>query len=393
MRKLAVKSSWVEKLKKGYPWVYTEALKAPHLDGKQGELVLLTEPNNQPFAQAYYNPNSKLACRILTRDLNATINEDYFIELFSTALKRRERFINEPYYRLVHAEGDNLPGLVIDRFGDTLVCQTSTAGMEKLKALWVKALQTLLNPQYIIFRDNIKNRASENLQLGIHTIGKPPFEGELLQVKENDLTFYADPINGQKTGWFYDQRANRFWIRGRSKGKTVLDLYTYSGGFGVSTAKGQAKHVTFVDSSEQALALAKSAMTLNELATPCEFIQEDVFELLPKMIEQNQTFDIVLADPPAFVKIAHQKMVGLKGYQKLAKLAAQVVAKNGILMIATCSHNASTNEFQDAIVKGIAKAGREARLIRKAGADKDHPVNPFLPENHYLKSLAFRLDE
>lgn len=110
MRKLAVKSSWVEKLKKGYPWVYTEALKAPHLDGKQGELVLLTEPNNQPFAQAYYNPNSKLACRILTRDLNATINEDYFIELFSTALKRRERFINEPYYRLVHAEGDNLPG-------------------------------------------------------------------------------------------------------------------------------------------------------------------------------------------------------------------------------------------------------------------------------------------
>lgn len=392
MHKLAVKSDWVERLKKGFPWVYTQALQYQIPQANQGELVLLTDTNKQPFAQAYYNPNSKLACRILTRDLNATINEEYFIELFSQALKRRERFINEPYYRLVHAEGDNLPGLVIDRFGDTLVCQTSTAGMEKLKALWVKALQTLLKPQSIIFRDNIKNRASENLELVINTIGAPLAEDELLLVKENDLTFYADPINGQKTGWFYDQRANRFWIRGRSKGKTVLDLYTFSGGFGISTAKGQAEHVTFVDSSEQALIHAKNAMALNELVTPCEFIQDDVFSLLPKMIEQKQSFDIVLADPPAFVKIAHQKMVGLKGYEKLAKLATQVVAKNGILMIATCSHHASTNEFQDAIVKGIAKAGRTARLIRKAGADKDHPVNPFLPENHYLKSLAFKLD-
>jgi len=392
MFKLAVKAAWVDRLKKGYPWVYTEALRTPPMGIKQGELVILTETNNQPFAQAYYNPHSKLACRILTRDLKVKIDEAYFIKLFSDALARRERHISEPYYRLVHAEGDHLPGLVIDRFADTLVCQTSTAGMEKLKALWVKALQTLLKPQYIIFRDNIKNRESENLGLGIHTLGTSPFEGDLLFVKENDLTFYADPINGQKTGWFYDQRANRFWIRGRSKDKTVLDLYTYSGGFGVSTAKGQAKHVTFVDSSEQALLLAKNAMDLNELATPCEFIQEDVFSLLPKMIEQQQTFDIVLADPPAFVKIAHQKMVGLKGYQKLAKLAAQVVAKNGILMIATCSHHASTNEFQDAIIKGIAKTGRTARLVRKAGADKDHPINPFLPENHYLKSLAFKLD-
>lgn len=392
MIKLAVKSAFVERLKKGFPWVYTEALQSKPPSIKQGELVLLTESNNQPFAQAYYNPHSKLACRILTRDLTVKIDEDYFIKLFSDALKRRERHINEPYYRLVHAEGDHLPGLVIDRFGDTLVCQTSTAGMERLKALWVKALQTLLNPQTIIFRDNIKNRESENLKLEINTLGTAPFENDLLLVKENDLSFYADPINGQKTGWFYDQRANRFWIRGRSKGKTVLDLYTFSGGFGISTAKGQAKHVTFVDSSEQALKHAKNAMTLNELATPCEFIQDDVFALLPKMIEQQKTFDIVLADPPAFVKMAHQKMVGLKGYEKLAKLATQVVAKNGILMIATCSHHASTNEFQDAIIKGIAKAGREARLIRKAGADKDHPVNPFLPANHYLKSLAFKLD-
>jgi 23S rRNA (cytosine1962-C5)-methyltransferase len=392
MFKLSVKTPWVERLKKGYPWVYTEALRTPPMGIKQGELVILTEANNQPFAQAYYNPHSKLACRILTRDLKVKIDEAYFIKLFTDALARRERHISEPYYRLVHAEGDHLPGLVIDRFGDTLVCQTSTAGMEKLKALWVKALQTLLKPQYIIFRDNIKNRESENLGLGINTLGTSPFEGDLLFVKENDLTFYADPINGQKTGWFYDQRANRFWIRGRAKGKTVLDLYTYSGGFGVSTAKGQAKHVTFVDSSEQALTHAKNAMTINELHTPCEFIQDDVFALLPKMIEKQQTFDIVLADPPAFVKIAHQKMVGLKGYQKLAKLTAQVVAPNGILMIATCSHHASTNEFQDAILKGITKAGRSARLIRKAGADKDHPINPFLPENHYLKSLAFKLD-
>lgn len=389
---LTVKSSWVERLKKGYPWVYTEALPSRLPNLQSGELVLLTDQEKQPFAQAYYNPHSKLACRILTRDLTLAIDEAFFIKQFSLALARREHFFAMPYYRLVHAEGDHLPGLVIDRFDDTLVCQTSTAGMEKLKPLWVKALQTLLKPQYIIFRDTVKNRLNEKLASEISTLGSSPFTEELLLVKEHDLTFYADPINGQKTGWFYDQRANRFWIRGRTKGKTVLDLYTYSGGFGVSAAKGKAKQVTFVDSSERALSLAKKAMTLNALTTPCEFIQQDVFALLPNMIENQQTFDIVLVDPPAFIKQAHQKAVGLKGYQKLAKLAAQVVAEDGMMMIATCSHHASTNEFRDAIVSGIAKSGRNATLIRKAGADKDHPVNAFLPENHYLKSLAFKLD-
>ncbi|HRE30566.1 MAG TPA: RsmD family RNA methyltransferase, partial [Candidatus Berkiella sp.] len=179
---------------------------------------------------------------------------------------------------------------------------------------------------------------------------------------------------------------------GRTKGKTVLDLFTYSGGFGISAAKGQAKHVTFVDSSERALTLAKKALSHNALSTPAEFIQEDVFSLLPSLIEQKKTFDVVLVDPPAFIKQAHQKAVGLKGYQKLAKLAVQVVAPSGIMMIATCSHHASTNEFRDAILQGIAKAGRPAKLIRKAGADRDHPINPFLPENHYLKSLTFKVD-
>lgn len=392
MLALTVKASWVERLKKGYPWVYTEALQTRLPSLQSGELILLTDPEKLPFAQAYYNPHSKLACRILTRDLTLSIDEAFFIQQFSLALARRERFFATPYYRLVHAEGDHLPGLVIDRFGETLVCQTSTAGMEKLKPIWIKALQTLLQPQTIIFRDTVKNRLNENLVSEINILGNTPFADELLLVKEHDLTFYADPINGQKTGWFYDQRANRFWIRGRTKGKTVLDLYTYSGGFGVSAAKGKAKHVTFVDSSERALNLAKKAMTLNGLITPCEFIQKDVFALLPNMIENQQTFDIVLVDPPAFIKQAHQKAVGLKGYQKLAKLASQVVAEGGIMMIATCSHHASTNEFRDAIVSGIAKSGRTATLIRKAGADRDHPINAFLPENHYLKSLAFKLD-
>ncbi|HRE30565.1 MAG TPA: hypothetical protein PLD88_01195, partial [Candidatus Berkiella sp.] len=172
MLTLTVKSSWVERLKKGFPWVYTQALQARRLPtAPSGALVLLTDQYQQPFAQAYYNPHSKLACRILTRDLSQKIDEAFFAKQFASSLARREKLFSLPYYRLVHAEGDNLPGLVIDRFNDILVCQTSTAGMEKLKPIWLSALQTLLQPQSIIFRDNVKNRQNENLSSQITTLG------------------------------------------------------------------------------------------------------------------------------------------------------------------------------------------------------------------------------
>ncbi|MBS0285899.1 MAG: class I SAM-dependent rRNA methyltransferase [Proteobacteria bacterium] len=384
---LAVKSAFVDKIRKGYPWVYTNALVSPK-DLESGTLVYLGDTKRKPFAIAYYNPNSKIACRVLTLDWKTTIDSHFFYGLFQKALAKRESRFSVPYYRLVHAEGDGLPGLIIDRYADILVCQVGTAGMENLKSLWLPPLEDLLKPKQIIFKQDLTHRQKE----GLNNLPCEQTSCEPLQVIEHDTLFFASPIDGQKTGWFYDQRANRHWMAGFCKDKTVLDLYTYSGGFGISAAKKGAKHVTLVDSSKTALTLAQQGATANAVSDKCEFIHENVFNVLAQLEEQNQQFDVVIADPPAFVKHSQHKGAGLRGYQKLAKLCATRVFPQGLLFIASCSHHAPTDEFRKAVEAGITKAGRQFTFIRKGGADKDHPIHPLLPENHYLKALLYQLD-
>jgi len=389
MHHVTVKKPHVHRLQNGYPWAYTHMLSAV-ADIPAGALVTLNDHHKKPFAIGYYNPFSKVACRILTLDLNTQMNEAYFYQRFEQALHKRNERIKVPYYRLVHAEGDNLPGLVIDRFGDTLVCQTTTAGMEKLKPIWLNALEKLLSPARMILRDDVCSRTHEGLDLNVSC-----YKGdacETISLIENDCTFYANPITGQKTGWFYDQRANRLWVSKQVNKKTVLDLYCYHGGFGVLAAKRGAKQVTLVDSSEKALAFAKQAAQANDVLSKCEFLNESIFELLTTYQGAGIQFDVIVADPPAFVKQVNHKGAGLRGYQKLAKLASGIVAQNGILFMASCSHHASTTEFRNAVETGIQKAQRNFSFLYKMGADKDHPIHPFLPENHYLKALAYRLE-
>lgn len=388
---LTVKSAYLDKIRQGYPWVYTYAL-ATTPDLPSGSLVYLGDNKRKPFAIAYYNPKSRIACRVLTLDWKAKIDSHFFYHRFAAALSKREARFKVPYYRLIHAEGDALPGLIIDRFNDTLVCQTNTAGMEKLKPLWVQALQESLNPAQIIFRDDINSREKEGLIPNeianqSENVSTPP-----LQILEHNTVFFASPSNGQKTGWFFDQRENRRWMATFCKNKTVLDLYTYSGGFGISAAKAGAQSVTLVDSSALALSFAELAAKANDVSEKCEYINDNVFTLLPKLHEANQQFDVVIADPPAFVKQAQHKGPGLRGYQKLAKLCATSVSTGGYLFIASCSHHAPMTDFRKAVETGIAKSGRSFTFIRKGGADKDHPIHPMLQENYYLKALLYQLD-
>lgn len=389
MTKLPIKSIAVARLRQGYPWVYTPglAINKP-LSIAPGSLVTLIDDTRTPFALGYYNPLTKLACRVLTLSANETIDTAFFKTRFSNAFERRKRFFETPYYRLVHAESDHLPGLIIDRFGDTFVCQTNTAGMERLKPLWFEALIELFKPERVIFKDNAPLRTREGLELTT-TAPLGNLEG-YIDIIENGLPFYGNPT-GQKTGWFYDHRANRFWVASRAKKQRVLDLYTYHGGFGILAASKGASHVTLVDSSESAINLTQETAKRLELNN-CEFIQSDVFELLDTLIENKTQFDIVIADPPAFVKQANHMGSGLRGYQKLARLASQIVAPNGMLFIASCSHHASSSDFRTAVETGMQKSDRGFRLLRKAGADGDHPIHPQLPETHYLKSLAYRLE-
>ncbi len=386
---LPIKASFVDKIRKGYPWVYTFALAASK-ELPSGTLVYLGDNKKKPFAIAYYNPKSKIPCRVLSLDWKTNIDKTFFYNLFSKALGKRESRFKVPYYRLVHAEGDGIPGLIIDRFSDVLVCQIGTAGMEKLKNLWISALNDLLQPKQIIFRYDAQTREKEGL-----TSDEAPVDEEAspaLEIIEHDISFFASPFDGQKTGWFYDQRENRHWMSKFCKDKSVLDLYTYRGGFGISAAKQGASAVTLVDSSKSALNYAELAAVKNEVNNKCNFVKEDVFNLLPNYISNQQHFDVVIADPPAFVKQARYKGQGLRGYQKLAKLCAQVVKSNGLLFIASCSHHANMTDFRKAVEAGIAKSGRQFSFIRKGGADKDHPIHPLLPENHYLKALLYRLD-
>jgi 23S rRNA (cytosine1962-C5)-methyltransferase len=215
-------------------------------------------------------------------------------------------------------------------------------------------------------------------------------DSSLFKVEENDFLYYVDLNNGQKTGWFYDQRANRAWLADRVKQKTVLDLYSYCGGFGLLAAKRGALKVTLVDSSQKALDLAQLAAQNANLS--CDFIKADIFSLLPTLQEKGQTFDVVAVDPPAFVKQQKYQAQGLKGYQKLAKMVAPLVTKGGLLMITSCSHHASSFEFRQAVEQGMQKANRNFKLMRKSGADSDHPIHPLLPETHYLKNLSYLVE-
>jgi len=391
MLSLLLKKDAVKEIHRGNPWVWRGMIEMnSELEtAEPGALVQIMDNKAKPLGVGYLNPENILACRVLSLQANATINQQFFYNAFKAALQKREKLFAQPFYRLAHSESDNLPGLVVDRFGDIIVCQTSTAGMEKLKPLWLPALQELLNPKAIILRDDVPARKKEGLIVGVSVyFGQVP---EYTQVKEHNRIYLANLLEGQKTGWFYDQRANRTYLSGLVSGKNVLDLYSHSGGFGMALGKGGAASVTMVDSSSLALGLAGRAAKLNGIENICHYERADAYEYLEKCVMDGKQFDVVMADPPAFIKEKRFIMAGLKGYQKLAFLCAETTINGGIFAIASCSHHASESALQRAVEDGIAKAGRKYKLIHKAGADKDHPVHHALPESKYLKFMAYNI--
>lgn len=391
MQLLLLKKEAVKEFSKGIPWIWRSMIQlTSQLEtAEAGELVQIADHRTKPLGIGYINPGNILMCRVLSFQANTKINQAFFSKLFSRALDKRQKNFAQPFYRFAHSESDGLPGLVIDRFGSILVCQTSTAGMDKLKPLWLPAIQELLAPDCIILRDDVPARKKEGLPTHVEVYyGTAP---ELVEVQEHGRLYYANLLEGQKTGWFYDQRANRTYLSSLCAGKNVLDLYSHSGGFGMAAAKGNATHVTLVDSSNLALQMAEKAAELNKVSDLCSFKRADAYEYLELCVKDGKKFDIVMADPPAFIKERKYIMSGLKGYNKLAFLSASVTAEGGIFCIASCSHHASEKDLKRAVEEGITKAGRKFSLVHKAGADLDHPIHNSLPESQYLKFLAYQL--
>jgi 23S rRNA (cytosine1962-C5)-methyltransferase len=376
----------------GAPWIFSNeiVMDAAAKLLAPGSLVNVQTADRRGLGTGYFNPKSLIAVRLLDSVPDAEIGDAFFASHFARALGRRSTLFGEHYYRLVHAEGDGLPGLAIDRFGDTCVVQVNTAGMDSLTEAMLGALDEVIAPKHVVLRNDTPSRAQEGLEQNVRTARGEPLSR--IAVMENGVRYFADPASGQKTGWYFDQRDNRAFMAKLAAGRTVLDCYCHTGGFAIQVAKSGAADIVGIDSSAPALALADEAANTNGLTGKCRFVKADVFEELERLVRANQSCDIVIADPPPFVKARKDLEAGARAYRKVARLAASATSANGYLLLASCSHNMPRDRFEMECAIGIARAGRRAALIRDAGAGPDHPIHPMLPETAYLKTLVYALD-
>jgi 23S rRNA (cytosine1962-C5)-methyltransferase len=373
----------------GSPWIFSNEIRMDEAAKAiaPGSVVNVRGEDGRAFGTGYFNPKSLIALRLFSEECEVVIDAEFFAARLTRALALRDAVYDKPFYRLFHAEGDGVPGLVIDRFGDTLTVQIGTAGMEKQITAITMALDAVLKPKTVILRADAPNRALEGLDSYVKTLKG---EGHRIAVEENGVRYVADLTEGQKTGWYYDQRDNRAFIAQFAKNKSVLDAFSYTGGFGLLAAKAGASEVVCLDSSAPALAIAEESARTN--GVKIQAVKADVFEELARLKTAEESFDIVLADPPPFVKSKKDLEAGARAYRKLARMAADVTAPNGIVMVASCSHNSPPERFAAECAAGLSRTGRRAALIRQSGAGIDHPVHPLLPESAYLKALFYALD-
>lgn len=381
-----------KRIVQGHPWIYSNEL-AMDWAAKAlppGTIVRVAADDGRIIGCAMFNPHTLIAARMLDPDGDAAIDAAWLGARIARALALRERLFDTPFYRLVHAEADGLPGLVIDRYGDVLVVAASTAGMAACAAEIEAALTRLIAPRAIVFAADGAARRLEGLEPE-YRIAFGAIEGPV-SLFENGIEYRADLAGGQKTGWFFDQRDNRRFMAGLARGASVLDAYCYTGGFALACAKAGAGSVLGLDSSREALALAEEAARANGLAASCRFEPGEAFEGLARLGAEGARFDTVIADPPAFAKSRKDIGAALKGYRKLARLCAGLAAARGFFMLASCSHHITAEALLAEARHALHDAKREGRLIRMAGAGPDHPLHPHLPESGYLKALVFALD-
>jgi 23S rRNA (cytosine1962-C5)-methyltransferase len=376
----------------GHPWAYSNEVR---MDGEAkalppGTIASLHRVDGKPLGVGSFNPHALIAFRVFDRDGQREIDAGFIEARLRRALDLRRRLFAEPFYRLLHAEADGVPGLVVERFGEAVVVQANTAGADALTEAVLAAVDAVLAPRVIVLRNDSPARENEGLERSV-LLARGRLDGPV-EVRENGIIYAADLLAGQKTGWFFDQSDNRAFVARLAGGGRMLDTYCHSGGFAIAAAAAGADAALGIDSSEPALALASRATAANGLAGRCSFRRAQVFEALEGLAAASERFAVVIADPPAFVKSRKDLATGLRGYRKLVRLAAALVAPGGFLFAASCSHNVEASAFASEVVRGIAAAGRSGRIIRAAGAAPDHPVHPHLPESAYLKTLTLHLD-
>jgi 23S rRNA (cytosine1962-C5)-methyltransferase len=390
---LYLKPNEERRLKAGHLWVYSNEIdtaKSPLKNYQPGELVNIISAKNKNLGIGYLNPHTLLAARLLTDNSTLKIDDNFFAERLQNALKLRELCFRDPYYRLVFSESDYLPGLVIDRYGDIYVVQITTSGMENLKDLILEAMIKTFSPKAILFRNNTTIRLTEGLSQYTE-IAYGVLEGDVT-LMENGAKFIAPIATGQKTGWFYDQRDNRSKFSKYTRGKKVLDAYSYIGGFGILAGLSGSKDIWFLDSSHDALENAKKNATLNGLNNT-HFLENDSASSLEQLVKSNEKFDVIIIDPPAFAKKSKDIPIARHAYQKLHELALAILPRGGILAVTSCSMHISRDIFLDILRKASVAANRKLRIIEELHQAKDHPIHPAMSETNYLKGFIAEIYE
>jgi 23S rRNA (cytosine1962-C5)-methyltransferase len=379
-------------IRHGFPWVYADELVTDRRTQKlpPGALAILEDAERRPLALVTVNLQSRIVARVLDRDVQARLTPEWFAARLTRALALRTALFDAPFYRLVHAEADGLPGVVIDRFGDVAVIQPNAAWAEAHLPLLASALRDVTGVTTIIKNGSGRARGLEGL----------PEETAVLsggisapvQVPMNGATYLADVMGGQKTGLFYDQRPNHAFAARLGRGGAVLDVFSHVGGFALAALAGGASRALAVDASAGALELARGGAQAMGVEGRFDTRQGDAFDMLESLGAEGARFDLVVCDPPAFAPAKPALEAGLRAYERVARLAAPLVAPGGFLVLCSCSHAADLSAFRNACARGIGRGGRRGQLIHTGFAGPDHPILPQLAESGYLKSLFFRLD-
>ena len=379
-------------IRHGFPWVYANELVTDRRTKAlaPGTIALLEDSDRQVMGVVTVNSNSKIIARMLDQDANAVIDQAWFEAHLTRALALRSLMYDDPYYRLVHAEADGLPGVIIDRFGDTCVVQANAAWADVLIDTLCAALIAVTGVKNVLKNAAGRTRTLEGLDdVSAVLAGSAP--DAPLPVPMNGATYMADLVGGQKTGLFYDQRPNHAFAAQVSRGARVLDVFAHVGGFSLAALAAGASSALAVDGSSPALELGTQGAAAMGMSDKFATRQGDAFDVLTALRAEGAEFDLVICDPPAFAPNRQAMEAGLRAYERVARLAAPLVAENGILGLCSCSHAADLNQFRTVSVRGIGRAGRRATLLHTGFAGPDHPQLPQLVESGYLKSLFFRL--
>jgi 23S rRNA (cytosine1962-C5)-methyltransferase len=389
---LKLKRGEDRRLRAGHLWIFSnevDTAATPLTEFEPGSAVQVHSDKDQFLGFAYVNPRTLIAARIVGRDADYPLDASLLVHRLKVALSLRERLYREPWYRLVYGESDELPGLVVDRYGDVFVAQSGTAGIDRMRADVEAALAKVAHARTIVWKNDSGARELEGLERSVVSAGDSAVPAEIT-VREQGATFVAPLAEGQKTGWFYDQTANRERLRRYlPAGARVLDVCSYVGAWAITALKGGAASATCVDSSATALEYVARNATANGVeVTP---LRDDAFDALKALQEQGARFDVVIVDPPAFAKRKKDVPQAVAAYRKLNQLALPLIERDGLLVSCSCSYHMGAEDFLAGIQAAARHTSRFVQVLEQGGQSPDHPVHPAIPETRYLKAFFCRV--